>query len=159
MFILPRNDLRMRKWCKNDRDENPPIPATFLSNDPGMTHFSHSDIIPSFQDEDEWDDVDHFPYRESERTLSGTKFEDRSFIKLKSNKEILKESVENKMWPIKNKQIGGRAQKADSGMQKFWQMIEKQDRTLPVSDGLLLLMSNLLTSTSTTNLFQVRIYI
>ena len=97
--------------------------------------------------------------RESERTLSGTKFEDRSFIKLKSNKEILKESVENKMWPIKNKQIGGRAQKADSGMQKFWQMIEKQDRTLPVSDGLLLLMSNLSTSTSTTNLFQVRIYI
>ena len=97
--------------------------------------------------------------RESERTLSGTKFEDRSFIKLKSNKEILKESVENKMWPIKNKQIGGRAQKADSGMQKFWQMIEKQDKTLPVSDGLLLLMTNLSTSTSTTNLFQVIIVI
>ena len=97
--------------------------------------------------------------RESERTLSGTKFEDRSFIKLKSNKEILKESVENKTWPIKNKQIGGRAQKADSGMQKFWQMIEKQDKTLPVSDGLLLLMTNLSTSTSTTNLFQVIIVI
>ena len=30
-----------------------------------MNHFSHSDIIPSFRDEDEWDDVDHFPYRES----------------------------------------------------------------------------------------------
>ena len=73
--------------------------------------------------------------------------------------EILKESVENKMWPIKNKQIGGRAQKADSGMQKFWQMIEKQDKTLPVSDGLLLLMTNLSTSTSTTNLFQVIIVI
>ena len=29
-----------------------------------MAHFCHSDIIPSFKDEDEWDDVDHFPYRE-----------------------------------------------------------------------------------------------
>ena len=65
MVILHQNDLQMKKWCWNDRDENTLILASFLSNDPGMTHFSHSDIIPSFRDEDEWDDVDHFPYRES----------------------------------------------------------------------------------------------
>ena len=32
-----------------------------------MTHFCHSNIIPSFEDEAEWDEVDHFPYRESFR--------------------------------------------------------------------------------------------
>ena len=28
-----------------------------------MTNFCHSNIILSFEDEDEWDEVDHFPYR------------------------------------------------------------------------------------------------
>ena len=57
----PPNEEMMPEW----QGWKPPILATFLSNDPGMTHFSHSDIIPSFQDEDEWDDVDHFPLRET----------------------------------------------------------------------------------------------
>ena len=65
MVILNQNDLRMKKWCRNDRDENPPKMTYFLPNDQGMTHFSHSDVIPSFEDEDEWDEVDQFPYRES----------------------------------------------------------------------------------------------
>ena len=64
MVILNQNDLRMKKWCRNDRDENPPKMTYFLPNDQGMTHFSHSDVIPSFEDEDEWDEVDQFPYRE-----------------------------------------------------------------------------------------------
>ena len=34
-----------------------------------MTHFSHSDVIPSFEDEDEWDEVDQFPYREGVKNL------------------------------------------------------------------------------------------
>ena len=62
MVILNQNDLRMKKWCRNDRDENPPKMTYFLPNDQGMTHFSHSDVIPSFEDEDEWDEVDQFPY-------------------------------------------------------------------------------------------------
>ena len=93
--------------------------------------------------------------RESEKILSGTKFVDRSFIKLKRNRDTLKESVENKVWPIRNTQIGEGVQKVDPGMQMFWDMIENQDKNTPISEGLLLLMSNLSTSTSTTNLFQV----
>ena len=46
-------------------NENPPITAYFLPNDPGMTNFCHSNVIPSFEDEDEWDEVDQFPYRET----------------------------------------------------------------------------------------------
>ena len=93
--------------------------------------------------------------RESATKLSGTTFQDRSFIKLKSNKDLLKECAKNQVWPMKDKDY--LAPKADPGMQCFWQMIEKQDTTAPVPEGLLLLMSNLSTSTSTTNLFQVRI--
>ena len=74
MVILHQNDLQMKKWCWNDRDENTLILASFLSNDPGMNHFSHSDIIPSFRDEDEWDDVDHFPYREKESVSVSFRF-------------------------------------------------------------------------------------
>ena len=84
--------------------------------------------------------------------LSGTKFVDRSFIKLKRNRDTLKESVENKVWPIRNTQTGEGVQKVDPGMQMFWDMIENQDKNTPISEGLLLLMSNLSTSTSTTNL-------
>ena len=93
--------------------------------------------------------------RESVTKLSGTTFHDRSFIKLKSNKDLLKECAKNKVWPMKDKVY--LAPKADPGMQCFWQMIEKQDTTAPVPEGLLLLMSNLSASTSTTNLFQVSI--
>ena len=64
MVILNQNDLRMKELSRNDRDENPPILAYFLPNDPGMTRFCHSDVIPSFGNEDEWDEVDQFPYRE-----------------------------------------------------------------------------------------------
>ena len=87
--------------------------------------------------------------------LSGTKFVDRSFIKLRRNRDTLKESVENKVLPIRKTQTGEGVQKVDPGMQMFWDMIENQDKNTPISEGLLLLMSNLSTSTSTTNLFQV----
>ena len=93
--------------------------------------------------------------RESATKLSGTTFHDRSFIKLKSNKDLLKECAKNQVWPMKVKDY--LVPKADHGMQCFWQMIEKQDTTAPVPEGLLLLMSNLSASTSTTNLFQVSI--
>ena len=70
MVILNQNDLRMKELSRNDRDENPPILAYFLPNDPGMTNFCHSNVIPSFEDEDEWDEVDQFPYRETHARLA-----------------------------------------------------------------------------------------
>ena len=99
--------------------------------------------------------------RESDNELCGTKYTDRNFIKLKRNKTILNESVRMNEWP-KDVTIKGNdehshasAPKVDAGMQKFWTMISKQDRSGPVPEGLLLLMSNLATATSTSNLFQV----
>ena len=71
MVILNQNDLRMKELSRNDRDENPPILAYFLPNDPGMTRFCHSDVIPSFGNEDEWDEVDQFPYREGGKKKLG----------------------------------------------------------------------------------------
>ena len=64
MVILNQNDLGMKKWGRNDRDEKPSHLGVFPSEWPGMTHFCHSYVIPSFGDEDEWDEVDQFPYRE-----------------------------------------------------------------------------------------------
>ena len=103
--------------------------------------------------------------RQSESDLCGTKYQDRSFIKLKGNKNILKESVRMNQWPTDVTVVGdndgnedlidGSAKKVDVGMNKFWDMISKQDRSGPVPEGLSLLMSNLSTSTSTSNLFQV----
>ena len=38
VVILGPDDQRMGKWRSTDRDENPPIRAHFLRNDPGMTY-------------------------------------------------------------------------------------------------------------------------
>ena len=70
MVILNQNDLGMKKWGRNDRDEKPSHLGVFPSEWPGMTHFCHSYVIPSFGDEDEWDEVDQFPYRESPQSTA-----------------------------------------------------------------------------------------
>ena len=52
-----------------------------------MTHFSHSDIIPSFGDEDEWDDVDHFPYRESTPEVDLGRWEGGKCVRSRGNEQ------------------------------------------------------------------------
>ena len=92
--------------------------------------------------------------RNSKTKLSGTNFKTRTFIQSRKNREILKEAVENVKWPTKNTE-----KEDDIGMDGFWKMVENQDRSRPVPEGLVLLMRNLSTSTSTSNLFQVKLQI
>ena len=81
--------------------------------------------------------------RRSKSKLSGTSFSERTYIKSKKNCDLLKHT----------KQIS--IAKEDIGMIKFMKMISSQDRSGPLPDGIALLMKNLATSSSTTNLFQV----
>ena len=97
--------------------------------------------------------------RQSEKKLGGIKFEDRTFIRLKKNKRLLEECVKRKVWPkdlIYHDLNQGepRVAQNDEGFDQFMTMIDQQDTTGPVPEGLLTLMDNLATSSSTSNLFQ-----
>ena len=94
--------------------------------------------------------------RNSKTKLSGTNFEARTFIRSRKNKEILKEAAANIQWPTKKTDETENDATEDSGMDGFWKMVENQDRSQTVPEGLVLLMRNLSTSTSTSNLFQVK---
>ena len=93
--------------------------------------------------------------RRSKSKLSGTSFSERTYIKSKKNRDLLKHLADEKEWPVTDhtKQIS--IAKEDIGMIKFMKMISSQDRSGPLPDGIALLMKNLATSSSTTNLFQV----
>ena len=97
--------------------------------------------------------------RNSSAKLLGTLFHERCFIRTKTNKDILLDAASQSKWPIREKiqnKVGGKVDDQDDvGMSKFWKMIENQDKSGPVPAGLILLMRNLATSTSTSNLFQV----
>ena len=97
--------------------------------------------------------------RQSEKKLGGIKFEDRTFIRLKKNKLLLEECVKRKVWPkdvIDHDLNQGepRVAQNDEGFDQFMTMIDQQDMNGPVPEGLLTLMANLATSSSTSNLFQ-----
>ena len=95
--------------------------------------------------------------RQSEKKLGGIKFEDRTFIRLKKNKLLLEECVKRKVWPkdmIDLNQGEPRVAQNDEGFDQFMTMIDQQDMNGPVPEGLLTLMADLATSSSTSNLFQ-----
>ena len=97
--------------------------------------------------------------RQSEKKLSGIKFEDRTFIRLKKNKRLLEECVKRKVWPkdvIDHDLNQGepRVAQNDEGFDQFMTMIDQQEMNGPVPEGLLTLMADLATSSSTSNLFQ-----
>ena len=102
--------------------------------------------------------------RSSERELSGTKFSEGVFIKHKKNRNILKEAADMKLWPDilettydEDEYTPAARKDKDDGMIKFMAMIKKLDQSEPPSDGLVQLMRNLWSSTSTTSLFQVNV--
>ena len=85
-------------------------------------------------------------------------FEDRTFLRLKKNKRLLEECVKRKVWPkdvIDHDLNQGepRVAQNDEGFDQFMTMIDQQDMNGPVPEGLLTLMANL-ASCSTSNLFQ-----
>ena len=97
--------------------------------------------------------------RQSEKKLGGIKFEDRTFIRLKKNKRLLEECVKRKVWPkdvIDHDLNQGepRVAQNDEGFDQFMTMIDQQEMNGPVPEGLLTLMADLATSSSTSNLFQ-----
>ena len=105
------------------------------------------------------------PYK-SKCIFEGSKFEERNFIKRPVNRKILKEAAKKCTWPDKSENgeesdpefvVGGKRKRTDTdnGMDLFWKMVTKQDKSSPPSKGFLQLMSNLSTSTSTVGMFQV----
>ena len=103
--------------------------------------------------------------RKSKRILQGTTYPERMFVQKKENRNILKEAVAKKLWPLETDQedatdsVGdteyfpsSNSKISDNGMNR---MAAKLDKTSPPCEGLLKLMSNLAASTSTTSLFQV----
>ena len=83
--------------------------------------------------------------------IVGSKFQDRMFIKLSSNRKILREAVKNASWPK-----GGKLnnQQVDTGMQLFWELVSLIKTNQNPSKGFLLLMESLSTSSSTLGLTQ-----
>ena len=84
--------------------------------------------------------------------IIGSKFQDRMFIKLSSNRKILREAVKNASWPkggkLKNQQV-------DTGMQLFWEIVSLIKTNQNPRKGVLLLMESLSTSSSTLGLTQI----
>ena len=101
--------------------------------------------------------------RKSKRVLSGTEYSEMVFIKKKKNRNILKEAAEKKFWPESfdntdddDEYTPTARREKDDGMKKFMAMIKKLDQSEPPSIGMVQLMRNLGSSTSTTSLFQVK---
>lgn len=104
------------------------------------------------------------PYS-SPSILKGSAFRDRMFVKKQSNRNILREAAKNCIWPKKERQeeddpdyrIGNKRKNAepDTGMSLVWNCLQKIDQTNPPRSGMIDLLMNLSTKTSTTSLFQV----
>ena len=86
--------------------------------------------------------------------IVGSNFQDRMFIKLSSNRKILREAVKDASWPkpevgkLNNRQV-------DTGMQHFWDLVSLIKTNEKPSKGALLLMESLSTSSSTLGLTQI----
>ena len=108
-----------------------------------------------------------FSTKSSPTELKGSNYADRMFIKLQSNRNILKNSFGKtpSEWPVKEKgnidpdYILGKKRKfenkKDSGMEQFWKMMAKTDQQNPPSEGFKMLMVNISKKTSTSSIFQV----
>ena len=90
--------------------------------------------------------------------FKGSNYRDRMFIKLPANRNILREAAKKGAWPKYEKLVNPTksAQDHDPGMELFWKLVSDldQNQTAKPSRGLILLMSNLSTSSSTVGLMQ-----
>ena len=92
--------------------------------------------------------------------IQGSNFRDRMFIKLPSNRKLLREAAKEKIWPqhVDNQELQLRRRTnltEDAGMELFWSLLESVDKTIKPCKGLILLMKNLSTSSSTVGLMQI----
>ena len=101
--------------------------------------------------------------------IAGSNFEERMFIKLAKNRKLLlRESAKKGIWPSTKESNAGSSESelefepgqkrkreySDEGMDIFLKFTKKLDRSKSPNKGILLLMENLSSSTSTVGLMQ-----
>ena len=101
--------------------------------------------------------------------LKGSIFRDRMFVKKQTNRDIIRQAAVNRTWPTEGPKVArkehdpefqpgkkrNREEENDEGMEIFWKYLLKIDKTYPPKQGMVDLMLNLSTKTSTTSIFQV----
>ena len=103
----------------------------------------------------------------SKKEFEGSNFRDRMFIKQTKNRLLLRKAVKNKDWPVHEhneencnsdlENDPGTKRKRDfkdEGMEIFWECMNNMEKTEKPNKGLLMLMENLSTSTSTIGMMQ-----
>lgn len=105
------------------------------------------------------------PYSSPE-ILEGSVFSNRMFVKKQSNRNVLRNAAINNIWPKIELQaesdpefMSGKKRKRgdaiDGGMDLVWKCLDQIDQSKPPNEGMVKLLLNLSTKTSTTSLFQV----
>ena len=103
---------------------------------------------------------------ESTVELEGSKYKSRMFIKLLSNRKILRKAAHDKVWPLlENTQESDSSDpefvlyksetSKDPGMDRFLRLLRSIDKTEKPGNGYLLLMKELSSYTSTLAMMQV----
>ena len=98
--------------------------------------------------------------------LQGSKYKSRMFIKLLSNRKILRKAAHEKVWPLfenaqesdcsdPEQEFYASETSKDPGMNQFWRLLRTIDKTEKPSNGYLLLMKELSSYTSTLAIMQV----
>ena len=106
------------------------------------------------------------PGSKSKIEFQGSKYKNRMFIKLLSNRKILRKAADDKVWPqLENFHASDSSDpefelyksdiSKDTGMDRFWRLLRSLDLTEEPSHGYLLLMRELSSYTSTLALMQV----
>ena len=83
---------------------------------------------------------------ESTVEFQGSKYQDRMFIKLLTNRKLLRSAAQAKVWPLLENVPA--SDKRDPGMNQFWHLLSTIDKTVNPSNGYLLLMKELSSYTS-----------
>ena len=78
--------------------------------------------------------------------FQGSKYQDRMFIKLLTNRKLLRSAAQAKVWPLLENVPA--SDKRDPGMDQFWHLLSTIDKTVNPSNGYLLLMKELSSYTS-----------
>ena len=97
----------------------------------------------------------------SQIEIPGSNFRDRMFIKLPSNRKLLREAAKKEIWPQHedDQELQLKRSKSaaddDTGMELFWRLLESIDTKIKPCRGIILLMENLSTSSSTVGLMQI----
>ena len=109
--------------------------------------------------EDFTEDLKH----ESRTELEGSQYKDRMFIKLLKNRKKLRKAAETQSWPSDKEEdeddeyeVGEKRKKTenDCGMEEFEKFLMKTDKKEKPNKGIIMMMENLSTSTSTIGMMQ-----